>query len=114
MLLIFSIQLLWLMLNSTLMLLCYHTTDGLLSKWTEAVLHTGSLPQKNTTVHSTFEVLDLLAAEIARRFNQSSLALPLAVEELLIGYVNNKGDEKMISEIIVDACLLQRCRHNEA
>ena len=68
----------------------------------------GSAPHRFATAEEYyraqyFEVLDLLAAEIARRFNQSSLALPLAVEELLIGYVNNKGDEKMISEIIVDA-----------
>ena len=59
----------------------------------------GSAPHMFTTAEEYyctqyFEVLDLLAAEIARRFNQSSLALPLAVEELLIGYVNDKGDEQ--------------------
>ena len=68
----------------------------------------GSAPHRFTTAEEYycaqyFEVLDLLAAEIARRSNQSSLALPLAVEELLIGYANNKGDDKMISEIIVDS-----------
>ena len=51
-----------------------------------------------------FEVLDLVAGEISRRFNQKSLALPLAVEELLVTAVNH--DDKavvLVPEIVVEA-----------
>ena len=36
-----------------------------------------------------YEVLDLLISEISRRFDQDSLALPKATEELLIKAANN-------------------------
>ena len=40
-----------------------------------------------------FEVLDLLSAEITRRFDQKSLALPLAVEELLLSAANSTEED---------------------
>ena len=39
-----------------------------------------------------FQVLDLITGEISRRFNQKTLALPLAVEEVLISAANKSDD----------------------
>ena len=39
-----------------------------------------------------FQVLDLITGEISRRFDQKTLALPLAVEEVLISAANKSDD----------------------
>ena len=51
-----------------------------------------------------FEVLDLVSEELTRRFDQASLALPKALEQLLIEASNHPDEMKLsVPEIVVEA-----------
>lgn len=52
-----------------------------------------------------FELMDLLLGEITQRFDQTSLALPLAVEKLLLSSTNSSGGDDNLVAVpqIVDA-----------
>lgn len=57
----------------------------------------GSQPHRFTDVHEFYrvqyyEVLDLLTEEISRRFDQASLALPAAIEDIMIKAMNNMDE----------------------
>ena len=57
----------------------------------------GSQPYRFTDVHEFYrvqyyEVLDLLNEEISRRFDQASLALPAAIEDVLVKAINNSDE----------------------
>ena len=52
-----------------------------------------------------FELMDLLLGEITRRFDQTTLALPLAVEKLLLSSANSSGEDDnlvAVPPIVVD------------
>ena len=50
-----------------------------------------------------FEVLDLVSEELTRRFDQASLALPKALEQLLIEASNHPDEMKLsVPEIVVE------------
>lgn len=52
-----------------------------------------------------FELMDLLLGEITRRFDQTTLALPLAVEKLLLSSANSSGEDDNlvpVPQIVVD------------
>lgn len=57
----------------------------------------GYQPHRFTDVHEFYrvqyyDVLDLLNEEISRRFDQASLALPAAIEDVLVKAINNSDE----------------------
>ena len=80
-----------------------YTDDPVLPQYKQPPkrLDGGTPPHQFTVVHDYYraqyyEVLDLLIGEISRRFDQKSLALPAAIEELLMKASNNT-EESVIS-----------------
>ena len=81
------------------MILSCHATEGHQDVWMMALLLTFLLHQRNIIEQSIFifikyfEALDFVENEINRRFDQSSLAVPDAVETFLIKCANTSCEE---------------------